>query len=38
MRRSDAERQQLRALVEGEKWELERAPDLEESRPGDSAA
>jgi integrase len=26
MRRSDAERQQLRALVQGEQWELERAP------------
>lgn len=39
MRRSDAERQQLRALVEGEQWEqLERAPEFEESRPTDSAA
>ncbi len=27
MRRSDAERQELRALVAGEPWELERAPD-----------
>ncbi len=34
MRRSDAERQQLRALVEGEQWPLEHTPDHEESRLG----
>jgi integrase len=38
MRRSDAERQQLRALVEGEQWTLERAPHRDESQPADSAA
>ena len=34
MRRSDAERKQLRALVEGEQWPLEHTLDHEESQPG----
>lgn len=37
-RLSAPERQQLRALVQGEQWELERTLDLKESRPTDEAA